>query len=102
MSLLERLGKRLKMVRVTAGVKQKDLAKKLDVPAPLLSMYENGVREPSLNFLDMFAKEFKISLSQLFSLLEENNPKISSNMSGIVEEMKSLIFDLEKQALKVR
>jgi transcriptional regulator with XRE-family HTH domain len=100
MQLLEQLGKRLKMIRVAAGVKQKDLAEELAVPAPLLSMYERGTREPSIRFLDIYARQFNMSLSQLFSFLEEPKVEDKSDFSAVMAEMKHLIFNLEKQSLK--
>lgn len=51
-----KLGKRLKMIRIAAEIKQKDLLNKLNISASLLSMYENGSRESSLNFLENFTK----------------------------------------------
>lgn len=68
-----RLGKRLKMIRIAAGIKQKDLSNELNITASLLLMYENGSREPSLNFLENFTKYFNFPLSQLFVLMEEDS-----------------------------
>ena len=69
--IVKRLGLELKLIRVEAGAKQKDLAIKMRLPAPLLSMYETGVREPPIEFLELFAKKFKIPVSKIFSLMEE-------------------------------
>jgi transcriptional regulator with XRE-family HTH domain len=100
MQLLEQLGKRLKMIRVAAGVKQKDLAEALAIPAPLLSMYENGTREPSIRFLDMYTRQFNMSLAQFFSFMEEPVSQGKPDFTSVMAEMKHLMFDLEKQALK--
>ncbi len=100
MQLLEQLGKRLKMIRIAAGVKQKDLAEELAIPAPLLSMYEKGTREPPLRFLDTYARQFNMSLAQLFSFMEEPVSQGKPDFTSVMAEMKHLIFDLEKQALK--
>ena len=40
--LITELGTRIKLIRVYSGVKQKILANELGIPAPLLSMYEQG------------------------------------------------------------
>ena len=69
-SIGKKLGLQLKLIRVSAGVKQKDLARTMKLPAPLLSMYETGTREPPLVFLERFAKRFKISISRIFFLIE--------------------------------
>jgi transcriptional regulator with XRE-family HTH domain len=98
----EQLGKRIKMIRIAAGIKQKDLAEKLSIPAPLLSMYEKGNREPPLSFLALFANHFNISLSQLFMSVGEAATSAKPDMISLMSEMKHLIFDLEKQALETR
>lgn len=100
MELTEKLGKRLKMVRVASGLKQKELANELSIPAPLLSMYEQGKREPSLAFLEKFAERFQLSMSQLFALIEdipsESNKKVS--VDSLIAEMKGVIAQVEKAA----
>ena len=101
MNIAIKLGKRLKIIRVAAGVKQKDLSKELNIPASLLSMYENGVREPSLSFLEIFSEHFKLPLSQLFVLMEETSRNNDDSESGIIlEEMKNHILKLEKASLE--
>lgn len=86
------------MIRVAAGVKQKDLSNDLKIPASLLSMYESGTREPSLGFLESFAGYFQLSLSHIFSLMENdsNEKKISPDL----QEMKDILLALEKEVLK--
>jgi transcriptional regulator with XRE-family HTH domain len=100
MDVVVKLGKRIKMIRITAGIKQKDLAKDLNIPAPLLSMYENGTREPSLTFLDKISKYFKIPISNLFTLLDETPKGQQNEISVLMKDMKSILISLEKQTLK--
>lgn len=102
MDVVTKLGKRLKMIRIAAGVKQKDLAKELDIPAPLLSMYEKGSREPSLIFLEKFAHRFNLPISHLFTLLEETPKEQQNEISILMNDMKNLLINLEKEALKGR
>jgi transcriptional regulator with XRE-family HTH domain len=64
------LGKQLKILRIESGIKQKDLSNKLKIPAPLLSMYETGKREPHLEFLSKYSKQLKIPLSKIFLRIE--------------------------------
>lgn len=99
MLLLEQLGNRLKMIRTAAGIKQKDLAEKLDIPAPLLSMYEKGAREPSIRFLDTYTKLFNMSLSQLFTFVDEPSSNPKSDVFILMSKMKNLLFDLEKHTI---
>ncbi len=103
MELAAKLGKRLKMIRIAAGIKQKDLSVELNIPAPLLSMYEKGTREPSLAFLNKFSEFFKLPLSQLFTLMEDVTPtRNNSEVSLLMNEMKNLITSLERETLKIR
>ena len=60
------LGHRLKLFRVAANIKQKDLAQHLDVSANYVYMVEKGQREPSLDYLKRFAKLVKVPLAALF------------------------------------
>lgn len=107
MLITEKLGKRLKLIRIAAGVKQNVLASKLNIPAPLLSMYEKGSREPSLSFLESFATFFRLPLSQIFTLMDNDD---SANGSDIPEkdivtymsEMKQLLLKFENYTINNR
>jgi transcriptional regulator with XRE-family HTH domain len=72
MSIAVELGKKLKMIRIAAGIEQKNLSEKLNVTVPLLSMYEKGTIKPSLNFYKTFAQNFNLPLSRIFAVIEEN------------------------------
>ncbi len=50
------VGLRLKLFRVAAGIKQKDVAEHLGVTTNFVSMVERGKREPTLKFLQGFAR----------------------------------------------
>jgi transcriptional regulator with XRE-family HTH domain len=90
------------MVRIAAGVKQKDLAKELEIPAPLLSMYEKGSREPPLSFLEKFSCHFNLPFSHLFTLLDEPSNEKQNEISVLMNDMKALLINLEKETLKVK
>ncbi len=45
------VGRAVKFARVAAGIKQKDLAGRLDVSPNYLSLVENDKRDPSISFL---------------------------------------------------
>ncbi len=102
MSLISELGTRIKLIRVYSGVKQKILANELGIPAPLLSMYEQGKREPSITFLHAFSNRFNMSLSQFFTfqgLPKEN--KTDKDFKDILVELNSILKDYEKDKLKM-
>lgn len=98
MKLLIDLGTRLKMIRLYSGMKQKELAVELGIPSPLLSMYEQGKREPSFNFLESFCKRFNMSLSQLFTFHNVNS-NVSPEQQEIMVDLSNLLAQLEKYKL---
>ena len=65
------IGQVMKELRLKSNFKQKDLASKLGVTASLLSMIEKGKREPNLKFIEKFCGLVKISMSELFNMLEK-------------------------------
>ncbi len=99
MEFIDKIGNRIKMIRLHAGFKQKDLAKELVIQAPLLSLYEQGKREPSLNFLKKFCDFFNISVSQFFAFVEEsnlNNNKIYEDLNPLIKDLNKVLSSLEK------
>lgn len=92
------LGKRIKTIRVYSGIKQKNLAKELNVSPSLLSMYEQGQREPSLTFLSSFCEHFDISLSHLFSFESNKNlSDFSIPTKELLTSLQQLLGKLEKE-----
>lgn len=102
MELLNELGTRIKLIRVYSGIKQKDLADDLDVPASLLSMYEKGKREPSISFLNSFCNRFEMSLSQLFIFHKgKSESDANKDFKNIMNELNSVLKDFERDKLKL-
>lgn len=102
MELLNELGTRIKLIRVYCGIKQKDLAHDLAVPASLLSMYEQGKREPSISFLYSFCNRFEMSLSQLFIFHNEKSEgNTNKDIKSIINELNSVLRDFERDKLKL-
>lgn len=56
---------RIKLFRVAAELKQKDIAEALEVTVNYVSMVERGKREPTLRYLRSFAKLANIPTSVL-------------------------------------
>lgn len=101
MEITLRIGERLKEIRMNAGIKQKDLALDLGIPATLLSMYEQGKREPSISFIYKHSSYFNITMCQVFTKIEDTKPKLTKmNIDSLLLEMKDLITDLEKATSK--
>lgn len=56
---------RLKVVRMTKGLRQADLAKQAGVSTALITQIENGRAVPSIRTLQAFARVLNVSLSDL-------------------------------------
>ncbi len=56
---------RLKLIRKTLGLKQKDFAMKLKISAPSLSEIEKGKYKPGHDFFVNISKEFNVNLYYL-------------------------------------
>ena len=55
----------LKELRVEKGLGQVELAKEIGVSKGVISLWENGLREPNMYSLILLAKFFKISIDEL-------------------------------------
>ena len=61
----------LKFLRQERGIGQVELAKNLGVSKGIISLWENGLREPSLSSLVAIAKFFHVSLDELVGFKEQ-------------------------------
>jgi len=60
-----KIGTKIKEVRKKKGIKQKDMAKKLNIPVSTYANYENNHREPSTEMLDAIADVLGVSVFEL-------------------------------------
>ena len=58
----------LKLLRQENGVGQIELAQALGVSKGIISLWENGLREPSMSSLIALAKYFNVSIDYLVGL----------------------------------
>ena len=58
----------LKALRIEKKLGQVELAKKLDVSKGIISLWENGLREPNMSSLIAIAKFFNVSIDYLVGL----------------------------------
>lgn len=61
----------LKALRIENGVGQVELAKQIGVSKGIISLWENGLREPNMYSLIALAKYFKVSIDFLVGLKDE-------------------------------
>ena len=59
---------KLKELRIEKGVGQVELAKAINVSKGIISLWENGLREPKLSNLIELSKFFEVSLDYLVGL----------------------------------
>ncbi len=62
------IGERFKSTRKSLGLTQKELSKKLNIPQPNISLYENGELAPSLNVLIALSQKYDVSVDYLLGL----------------------------------
>ncbi|MBQ8425001.1 MAG: helix-turn-helix transcriptional regulator [Clostridia bacterium] len=55
----------LKLLRIEMGVGQVELAKAIGVSKGIISLWENGLREPNMSSLICLADYFKVSIDFL-------------------------------------
>ena len=63
-----KFSERLKELRIEKGLGQVELSKELDVSKGIISLWENGLREPKLSNLIMIAKYFQTTIDYLAGL----------------------------------
>ncbi len=59
---------RLKELRIEKGVGQIELSKAINVSKGIISLWENGLREPKLSNLIALAQFFEVSMDYLVGL----------------------------------
>ena len=64
----EKFADRLKELRLEKQVGQVELANSINVSKGIISLWENGLREPSLSNLVAIAKYFGVSIDYLVGL----------------------------------
>lgn len=70
MKMQNTFGKRLKDLRLDNGLGQEELAKNIHVSKGIISLWENGLREPCLSSLIAVAKYFEVSIDYLAGLID--------------------------------
>lgn len=58
----------LRQLRIEANIGQVELAKKLGVSKGIISLWENGLREPNMSSLISISKFFNVSIDYLVGL----------------------------------
>ena len=88
----------LTALRKANGLTQKEAAKQLGISQALLSHYENGIRECSLDFLIKTAKFYNVSCDELLGLVstepeDEKNAYLCARKDDLTDALE-IMFDL--------
>ena len=81
-----KIGTKIKEVRKKKGIKQKEIAKKLDIPVSTYANYENNHREPSTEMLDAIADVLGVSVSELLGF---------DSFNSFINYLKSIGYTVE-------
>ena len=93
---MEDVGLRLKKVRETHGLSQRQLAKSSGVSNAMICLIERGKSNPSLGLLKKLLDAFPISVSEFFSLgLEDKSAKVFYKNNELNEFSNGLISYLQ-------
>ncbi len=69
--MINNFAERLKELRIEKKIGQIQLAKEIGVSKGIISLWENGLREPTLSSLIALAKFFEVSLDYLAGISEQ-------------------------------
>lgn len=85
--------KRLKTLREARGLSQQRFSFEINVSQAMISKYELGKADPSINTIRRIAEYFGVSSDYL---LEISDDKISLPVSGLSEEEKEILFGYKR------
>lgn len=94
------LGKIIKLLRTSAGLKQEELAERLHVSSNYISLIENNKREPSLSFLRELANELGVPLGLLFLEIDKAKFADAPERNELLMRLRDLLFDIERIRLQ--
>ena len=99
---MEKIGKRIRIIRELAGVRQNELARKIDVSSNYISLVENEKKEPSLKFIRKVSDEFGVPASVFLWNDINLDTILDTDLRRIAEDMNELFWRLIKERLSVK
>lgn len=89
-------GQLLKMLRLSSGFKQHEVAKKTKISSSYLSLIESGIKQPGNDVLDRLAQVYDIPVYLLYwdddALQRTTNPKERKLIEELDKLLKQLFF----------
>lgn len=86
------LGKKIKSLRLKAGLTQEELGEKLSLGAQAISKWENGMTMPDINQLPLIAEIFGVSIDDLFDLSVEQRFLRIENRMDLEDELPQDVY----------
>ena len=95
------LGARIATLRRAAGLSQGELARRLQVSASAIGMYEQGRREPSAEILVSLSRVFGVSVDYLLTgqPLSQEQDTVASAMETALERTQAQLDKRSKRPL---
>ena len=96
------LGKKIRQLRLRAGLTQEQLAERLGMAPQSVSKWENAVAMPDITLLPLLAEIFGVSIDDLFDLSTEQRLNRIENRMDVEEELPRDVFWEYEEFLKGR
>ncbi len=95
------LGARIRSKRETLGLNQKELAAKLGVQPPAITMYENAKRSPSLEFFCELAKVLGTTPDYLLGVTDHTNAIVDDETAEVFRQYSLLTLRDRKVVMEL-
>lgn len=95
------VGRTIKLLRISSGLKQKELAAKLGVTANYMSLVESGKREPSMSLLRALSEELALPIGLFLWDTSDTVAGFDTEQRKVYEEIKNLIFEFQRLRTQV-
>lgn len=90
---MNKFGAMLRFYRKQSNLTQFELADKTGISRSRINNYENGLREPDYDTLELFADFFKVSLDQMLGLTDEGYKKVPDEVCDLLAVVDKLTED---------
>lgn len=92
------IGEKIRILRQSKKLSQREMAKDLSITNPTISMWENGIRNPDTTTLSLLSKYFKVPVSYFFEDSNEiTNHQVEkpSSIPDYQQEVINLVLKLD-------
>ena len=94
------IGNKIKQLRYKSGLTQEQLASNLGISAQSVSKWETAVSMPDITLLPLLAREFGVSIDELFDLTVDQKLQRIEKRIEVEEELTPDVFREYEEVLK--